>query len=433
MLNEIRIRNFKSIKELTLDLRYALSRAPNGYKESGRIFFLEEGGMRANRTVPVLGIFGPNASGKTSILQAAGILRGMVISRFNKRCFMPNKINTVAKETESTEIGVTFSGLSKIFNYSVVYNGTGILEERLDLDKEIEFLVKNEKIVELSGRLSEKFQDIQQEFQTRCILSDSKKQERTLLWCLRKEFPGIAEELSFAFNFFKEQLAIFPSNDLPIPLAFDMLAASCEGETEQEKKKNAVKEVSYLLKRLDSRIESFSFRTVPVDEPKINIFENSPFRVRPDDGGIEKIEVQTFHKNDKGSLVGFNFFEEESKGTQRMMALVALFLWATRNGKTVLIDELEVSLHPLLSTSLLSLFKDKRYNVSKAQLVFTTHNTEFLEWDVLQLSEVALVDPRGFRGSQVMRLSEIDGLRNANNFRRRYLSGEFGGIPFTVR
>ena len=127
MLNEIRIRNFKSIKELTLDLRYALSRAPNGYKENARIFFLECDGSRANRTVPALGIFGPNASGKTSILQAASILRGMVISRFNKRCFMPNKINTVAKETESTEIGVTFSGLSKIFNYSVVYNGTGIL------------------------------------------------------------------------------------------------------------------------------------------------------------------------------------------------------------------------------------------------------------------------------------------------------------------
>ncbi|WP_370856319.1 ATP/GTP-binding protein [Parasutterella sp.] len=432
MLNEIRIRNFKSIKELTLDLRYALSRAPNGYKDNARIFFLECDGARANRTVPALGIFGPNASGKTSILQAASILRGMVISRFNKRCFMPNKINTVTKETESTEIGVTFSGLSKIFDYSVVYNGTGILEERLSIDKEIEFLVKNEKIVELSDRLSEKFQDIQQEFQTRCILSDSKKQERTLLWCLRKEFPGIAEELSFAFNFFKDQLAIFPSNNLPIPLAFDMLAAACEGETEQEKKENAIKEISCLLKKFDSRIESFSFRTVLVDEVNISMLQNIPFRLRPDDGGIEKVEVQTFHKNDKGSLVGFDLFEEESKGTQRLMALVALFLWATKNGKTVLIDELEASLHPLLSTSLISIFKDKRYNKSNAQLIFTTHNTDFLEWDVLQLSEVALVDPRGFNGAQVMRLSEIEGLRNANNFRRRYLNGDFGGIPFTA-
>lgn len=114
------------------------------------------------------------------------------------------------------------------------------------------------------------------------------------------------------------------------------------------------------------------------------------------------------------------------------MALVALFLWATKNGKTVLIDELEASLHPLLSTSLISIFKDKRYNKSNAQLIFTTHNTDFLEWDVLQLSEVALVDPRGFNGAQVMRLSEIEGLRNANNFRRRYLNGDFGGIPFTA-
>ena len=89
-------------------------------------------------------------------------------------------------------------------------------------------------------------------------------------------------------------------------------------------------------------------------------------------------------------------------------------------------------MHPLLSTSLISIFKDKRYNKSNAQLIFTTHNTDFLEWDVLQLSEVALVDPRGFNGAQVMRLSEIEGLRNANNFRRRYLNGDFGGIPFTA-
>lgn len=432
MLNEIRIRNFKSIKNLTLDLRYAFSRGPNGYKESGRVFFLECDGSRGNRTVPALGIFGPNASGKTSILQAASILRGIIISRFNKRIFMPNKINTEAEQTKSTEIGVTFSGLSKIFDYSVIYDGAGILEERLDIDKEVEFSVKNEKIIELSDRLSEKFQDIQQEFQTRCILSDSKKQERTLLWCLRKEFPGIAKELSFAFNFFKDQLAIFQSNNLPIPTAFDLLVASCEGQTEQEKKENAVKEISFLLKKLDSRIESFSFRTVLIDETNINIFQNAPFRLRPDDGVIEKVEVQTFHKNDEGSLVSFDLFEEESKGTQRLMALVALFLWATKNGKTVLIDELEASLHPLLSTSLISIFKDKRYNKTNAQIIFTTHNTDFLEWDVLQLSEVALVDPRGFNGAQVMRLSEIEGLRNANNFRRRYLNGDFGGIPFTA-
>lgn len=60
----------------------------------------------------------------------------------------------------------------------------------------------------------------------------------------------------------------------------------------------------------------------------------------------------------------------------------------------------------------------------------TIHNTDLLAADLLGLSEVGIVTLRGFEGSKLIRLVDIHGLRNADNFRRRYLRGEFGGIPF---
>ena len=73
---------------------------------------------------------------------------------------------------------------------------------------------------------------------------------------------------------------------------------------------------------------------------------------------------------------------------------------------------------------------EKRINENKAQLIFTIHNTDLLSENLLGLSEIGIVSQRGFEGSKLLRLVEIPGLRNSADFRRRYLRGEFGGIPF---
>lgn len=67
------------------------------------------------------------------------------------------------------------------------------------------------------------------------------------------------------------------------------------------------------------------------------------------------------------------------------------------------------------------MFKQKRFNNNRAQIIFTTHCTELLETEILKLSEVALIDQRGFGGKQIMKLSEVPKLRFQKTlFKRRF-------------
>ena len=132
---------------------------------------------------------------------------------------------------------------------------------------------------------------------------------------------------------------------------------------------------------------------------------------------------------DDGNEVGFDFHEEAS-GLQRTIMLLGIMLRTLRIGTTLIIDDLGYSLHPLLLTEIVRLFKDRRYNTSNAQLIFTSHNVDLLDQDILRISEIGIVNCSRHQGTRVKRLADFKGIRNVTNFRKQYLYGSFDGIPF---
>lgn len=138
--------------------------------------------------------------------------------------------------------------------------------------------------------------------------------------------------------------------------------------------------------------------------------------------------IYSYHKDIDGNDVKFKF-TEESEGTQIIAGLLGIFLSALDRGATLVIDELERSLHPLLLTEVIRLFKDKRYNTNNAQLIFTAHNTDILDADLLRVSEIAVVKKNIKEGTVLTRVSAFEGIRNVTNFRKQYLNGAFSGIP----
>lgn len=137
----------------------------------------------------------------------------------------------------------------------------------------------------------------------------------------------------------------------------------------------------------------------------------------------------TIHKNANNQLVKFEL-REESDGTQRLIAILAYALYVLQIGASMIIDEIDAHLHPLIFKELIRLFKDKEYNQFRSQLIFTTHSTDILEGELLRVSEIAIVEKNLSEGTTIHRLSEIEGLRNVTNFRKNYLAGCYGGIPF---
>jgi AAA15 family ATPase/GTPase len=123
-------------------------------------------------------------------------------------------------------------------------------------------------------------------------------------------------------------------------------------------------------------------------------------------------------------------FDDESEGTKRLVCLLGVMLSALEQGHVLVVDELDNSIHPMLFVELVRLFKEKRYNSHNAQLIFTTHNTDIMDRDLMRISEIAIVGKNSKRGTTIARISDFEGIENVTKFRKLYLQGRFSGIPY---
>ena len=141
--------------------------------------------------------------------------------------------------------------------------------------------------------------------------------------------------------------------------------------------------------------------------------------------------VQFMHRGSDGN-VPFDL-ADESSGTLRLFELTARALPILEDGGLFLVDEIDASLHPLLTASLIRLFQSPKANKSRAQLIFTTHDATLLGSidgeDVLRRDEVWFTSKRVDGSSELFPLAEFKPRRQGENRQKRYLNGSYGAIP----
>lgn len=124
---------------------------------------------------------------------------------------------------------------------------------------------------------------------------------------------------------------------------------------------------------------------------------------------------------------------DESAGTQAWLELLPQVLNVLSQGRTLMVDEIDTSLHPLLTSRLVGLFQEDRTNPYGAQLIFTTHDTSLLGTmmgeEVLRRDQVWFVEKDGAGASELYALSDFKP-RKEENTERRYLRGSYGAVPF---
>jgi uncharacterized protein len=129
--------------------------------------------------------------------------------------------------------------------------------------------------------------------------------------------------------------------------------------------------------------------------------------------------------------VGFEL-KDESEGTRLWLDLLPEVIISLADGHTLVIDEIDTSLHPLLVRKLVGLFRDPEVNVGGAQILFTTHDA-FLLAPVagesgLDRDQVWFVEKHADGASELYPLTDFKP-RNEHNLARRYLGGSYGAIP----
>jgi AAA15 family ATPase/GTPase len=124
--------------------------------------------------------------------------------------------------------------------------------------------------------------------------------------------------------------------------------------------------------------------------------------------------------------------DEESAGTLSWLAMLPMILDALDEGLVVAVDEIDTSLHPLLTAQFVRLFHSPETNPNGAQLIFTTHDSSLLGTmigdQLLDRDEIWFVEKSKDGASALYPLTDFKP-REGHNIERRYLGGSYGAVP----
>lgn len=134
------------------------------------------------------------------------------------------------------------------------------------------------------------------------------------------------------------------------------------------------------------------------------------------------------HRGSDGNEVPMPW-DSESAGTQRFFELAGPWLDILTNGYTACVDELETSMHPLMVRELLRLFFSEKENPKGAQILFTTHNPLLLDATLLRRDQVWFTDKDENGEAHLYPLTDYSP-RKGESLVRGYLSGRYGAVPF---
>ncbi len=146
-------------------------------------------------------------------------------------------------------------------------------------------------------------------------------------------------------------------------------------------------------------------------------------------------QLITYHrKYDENNIlidtVPFNFDNQESEGTKKLLYLLGPWYDTLKNGKILLIDELDSRLHSNLTLKLVEFFH--KFNKNNAQLIFAVHDISILNKETFRRDQIYFVEKNQFGASELLSLADYktDKVRNKSAFDKNYMQGKYGAIPY---
>ena len=150
-------------------------------------------------------------------------------------------------------------------------------------------------------------------------------------------------------------------------------------------------------------------------------------------GKKDETVITTTHRiiDEEGNIDHFQLLmDQESSGTQRFFSRIGGWLQALENGSLLVVDEIERSMHPLLTCRLIEMVQDSSINTSGAQLLFTTHDALLLDLNLMRRDQIWFAEKNDRSCATELYSLASFSPRKGENVRKGYLQGRFGAIPF---
>lgn len=396
MLCQYTVKNYKSIRdEITLDMQ-----ATTITEHEDKIITTKVG----EKYLPVAVLYGPNGGGKSNVLEAlhtleAKVLRPVCATCDNKDCgykakkipIKPFQFSDKIKE-QPTEFEVFFQTKLAEYRYILYLKEDIVVYESLD------------RIKLDTGRRSALFERTENgETILKGVFSRFKISEDISDTLPFLSYLGITyrknEVISDIFQWFENDIDFLNYGN---PLQ--------EMRTAIAKSDNLKELVLNMIKEMDLDIDDFR-----VEEKEDNL------------------EVYMKHIIDGYSAeITLN---DESSGTQKLFGLLPFIARSLIFGTTLVIDELDAKIHPMLLNYIIELFTNQISNKSGAQLIFTSHDLSTMNSEIFRRDEIWFVAKGNEQNSKLYSLVEFknkkgESVRKDARFDKQYLEGKYGADPY---
>lgn len=388
-------------------------------------------------TLKMAAIYGANGAGKSNMLKSVNFIRSLVTEKdFLDQSKVSRYFYALKDDPASQPINLAIEFVTKAgkaFIYSVGIGEEGIrsetlMESGLGATENKNIFTREGETLSFAVKPSDEVQQM--------IKAWLEKNPFASLLTINNDMPVLSDEnIAIAKNWFHEELLLIGFQSL-MPYLFELF----------RRNKEFNEFTSALFKAVNLGINTVKIQTEDFDEwirshdeadqviEKLNkmqsggiaqITENRIRRIFTSEDGVKKISEIMFEQFGRNGYSKDMDILAQSDGTVRLLNLAPAFYDAMIVGKTVLIDEIEHSIHPHLTRELVKIFSNQE---TTGQLIFTTHETCLLDQKFIRTDELWMVEKKD--GSTHMYSLNDFKIHNTINIADGYMEGRYGAIPF---
>lgn len=397
-------------------------RAKNCYAFENEVVFSMKADMRNKKfgtnvhkennfnVLKTAGIYGPNNAGKTCLIKCIRAIRGVLLNE--KNGLIPN----IFAENAVCELGITFIELGRMFSYDFKYDVekeeyiyesfSEIFKDQYNNEKTLCWLKKDS--------ISEMYECADKDLQN--MISVVSKNNLLCYVIDTGKFEHIGEMKRILVGFAKK-IDIINMNNIPMQHTIELM-----------KNQNQLQEkVVDFIKNADLYMDNFELVDMDKVRLKANEDEEKPEEKVLDipENIMDQIRLVSTYK---GIHVPSMLFD--STGTKKIAAIAGYVVEALEQGRILVVDELDSSIHFKLTKAIVVMFNNELN--TNAQMIFTVHDINLMDCKRIFRKEQIWFVHKDKDGVYLYSLADFtaqQGVRDTTDVMEKYRKGALGALP----
>lgn len=396
---------------------------------------------RSARVLPISAIYGPNASGKTSLIAALGLIQRLVLDGTpeNQKIPIDPFLLDPACAQQPSRFAVELLIGNLIYVYSLALTPSAVREESLTVKR-----TRNEELVFRREEGEYTFGQKHRDKRYDLIASNTRDNQLFLHYAIMNN----AESFRPVYDWFANSLQILNAGAgqcQPVPLREDFLGSVNRrlprygtGVDEVALEEIPLRAIPVCQQTLDGIAASRSQEKAPDTLLRVDGqsgYAPTLYVIHSALGSLQAREVKLLRHDLNGNAISSEF-RNESSGNQRLIELLLLSSGLSSSpegtpgcGCVYVMDEPGRSLSSEVTAKLIADYVEECDPDTRSQLVFSTHDLILMDEDSLRRDELWVCERDEKGESRLVRIGESDKARKGTDLVRNYRKGAFGATP----